>query len=110
MKTALLLIVALLCTPALGAGKLRDPTRPLAAKAHGTTVSSAAVSATPAALPALQMVLVGAGRRLAVIDGEVLSIGDEIRGLTLLQIHDESVVLNTAHGPRTLPLALPPEP
>ncbi len=110
MKTALFLIIALLCSPAFAASKLRDPTRPLAVRTQRTAVSTATASAAPVVPPALQMVLVGGGRRIAVIDGELLNIGDEIRGLKLLQIHDESVVLNTPQGPRTLPLALPPEP
>ena len=111
MKTLLVLIAALLCAPASAAGKLRDPTRPLA-----TTVRSGAAQpagtprpAAPAVLPELQLVLVGGARRYAVIDGELLAEGDAIRGLKLLQILAEAVVLMTPNGPRTLPLSAPAE-
>lgn len=114
MKIPILLIALLLCAPALGAGKLRDPTRPLAtpAKRHaaaGTAAAAtAATPATPAALPVLQLVLLGGARRYAVIDGELLAEGEQIRGLPLLHISDDAVVLSTPNGPRTLPLSTEP--
>ncbi len=110
MKISLLLIAGLLCVPALGAEKLRDPTRPLAAPQR----SGAGAAATPAApkaapvLPVLQLVLMGAERRYAVIDGELLAEGDDIRGLTLQKILADAVVLITPNGPRTLPLSVEP--
>lgn len=112
MKTTLILIAALLCAPAVAAEKLRDPTRPLAS----TVRSSAAVPpanvrpAAPVVPPELQLVLVGGDRRFAVIDGELLAVGDAIRGLTLLQILNDAVILKTPNGPRTLPLSTPAEP
>lgn len=118
MKIPLLLIAALLSTPALGAGKLRDPTRPLAASARaaptapGSTPATAANAASPApvALPVLQLVLVGSERRYAVIDGELRTEGDAIGALQLLQIRHDSVVLKTPNGASTLPLSPPTEP
>ncbi len=109
MKTLLLLIAALLCQPAAAAGKLRDPTRPLAATVRSGAALPAAASrpAAPAVLPELQLVLVGGPRRFAVIDGELLAEGDAIHGLKLLQILAEAVVLMTPNGPRTLPLSAP---
>lgn len=105
MKISLLLIALLVCGPALGAGKLRDPTRPLFVPRP-----PGAAGAAPAAvvLPVLQLVLMGADRRYAVIDGELLAEGDAIRGLTLKQILDDGVVLITPNGPRTLPLSVEP--
>lgn len=111
MKTILFLVVVLLCASAQGAGKLRDPTRPLATK--GRTLVTGPASGQPTALvamPELQLVLVGGTRRYAVIDGELLAEGDAIRGLTLLQIGNDAVVLKTPHGPRSLPLPSPSEP
>lgn len=112
MKTPLLLLfVVLLCAPAHSAPKLRDPTRPLAAPVRATTAPAAAPRpAEPVAVPELQLVLVGGGRRYAVIDGELLAEGEAIRGLTLLQIGNDAVVLKTPNGPRTLPLSSPSEP
>jgi hypothetical protein len=111
MKTPLLLIAMLLCLPAHGAGKLRDPTRPLAATVRATTSPVADPRpVAPVAVPELQLVLVGGERRYAVIDGELLAEGDAIRGLTLLQVMNDAVVLKTPNGPRTLPLSSPSEP
>lgn len=112
MKTPLLLLfAALLCAPAHGAPKLRDPTRPLAATVRTSATPAASPQpAAPVAVPELQLVLVGGGRRYAVIDGELLAEGESIRGLTLLQIVNDAVVLKTPNGPRTLPLSSPSEP
>ncbi len=86
---------------------LRDPTRPLASTTpRASTVASAATRApAPVTLPQLQMVLTASDRRYAVIDGELLAVGDSIRGMPILDVHDESVVLKTPNGARTLPLS-----
>ncbi len=105
MKISLLLIALLVCGPALGAGKLRDPTRPLFVP---RPPGAAGATPAPVVLPVLQLVLMGADRRYAVIDGELLAEGDAIRGLTLKQILDDGVVLITPNGPRTLPLSVEP--
>lgn len=110
MKTLLLLLSLLLCAPAIAAGKgLRDPTRPLATTVRNTAPAAGARAVVPAALPQLQLVLVGHDRRYAVIDDELLAEGDAIRGLALLKILDDAVVLKTPNGPRTLPLSAPLE-
>ena len=105
MKIFFLSLSLLLCVPALSATHgLRDPTRPLAATVRNTAVSIASHPAAPIVPPQLQLVLLGHDRRYAVIDGELLAEGDAIRGLALLQILDDAVVLKTPNGPRTLPL------
>ena len=112
MKTPLILMAALLCTSAVAAEKLRDPTRPLAATVRSGAVAPPANQrpAAPVVPPELQLVLVGGDRRYAVVDGELLAVGDAIRGLTLLQILNDAVILKTPNGPRTLPLSTPAEP
>ncbi len=112
MKTPLLfLIAALLCASSHGAAKLRDPTRPLAATVRSSATPAANPQpAAPVAMPELQLVLVGGGRRYAVIDGELLAEGESVRGLILLLIGNDAVVLKTPNGPRTLPLSSPSEP
>ncbi len=111
MKILSLLMAMLLCAPALGAGKLRDPTRPLAAMVRpGAVAPGTARPHVPVALPQLQLVLVGGERRYAVIDGELLAEGESFRGLPLLQVMKDAVVLKTPNGPRTLPLSPSPEP
>ena len=111
MKILPVLIAALMCAPASAAGKLRDPTRPLATttRSGGAAPAGTPRAATPAVVPELQLVLVGGTRRYAVIDGELLAEGNEIRGLKLLQILNDAVVLMTPNGPRTLPLSAPAE-
>lgn len=111
MKTPLLLMALLLCAPALGAGKLRDPTRPLATPLRASSGTPASPQTAPAeapVLPVLQLVLLGAERRYAVIDGELLAEGDAIRGMTLQRVLEHAVVLTTPNGPRTLPLPAEP--
>ncbi len=111
------IIIALACIPARAADTpppgrstekvLRDPTRPLASTTPRTGAAQPAAVPRPAApvtLPQLQLVLTATERRFAVIDGELLGVGDNIRGLAILEIHDEAVIVKTPNGPRTLPL------
>jgi MSHA biogenesis protein MshK len=70
---------------------LQDPTRPPAA--------AMAPSASPAAAsnaPRLQSILVGreaGGRRLAVIDGETVRLGEQFHGARVARIGDNEVEL-----------------
>ena len=110
-------VIALACIPARAADTpperstekvLRDPTRPLASTAPRTgpvPPSAPRAPAAPVVLPQLQLVLTATERRFAVIDGELLGVGDSIRGLSILEIHDEAVIVKTPNGPRTLPLS-----
>ena len=110
MKTLSILLSLLLCAPAIAVGNgLRDPTRPLAATVRNTAPAAGARVAAPVVMPQLQLVLVGHDRRYAVIDDELLAEGDAIRGLSLLKILDDAVVLKTPNGPRTLSLSVPLE-
>ncbi len=74
---------------------LPDPTRPPASLMAGATAGSAAVVASSAA-PQLQSVLIAAhegGRRVAVIDGQTLRVGDKFKGARLASMTDTEVVL-----------------
>lgn len=94
------------------AAVLHDPTRPLAAPARKASAETQTAS-TPSRLPQLQMVLIseqpgenrGEQRRLALIDDELVAEGETFKGLRVLSIRKEAVILATPHGPRTLPLA-----
>ncbi len=55
-------------------------------------------------LPRLQLVLVSGDRRHAVIDDTLLTEGDSLRGLRVLSILSDAVILATPAGPRTLRL------
>ncbi len=115
------IVIAMACIPARAADTppperstekvLRDPTRPLASTVPrtGPLTPSAPRPAVPVTLPQLQLVLTATERRFAVIDGELLGVGDSIRGLTVLDIHDDAVIVKTPNGPRTLPLAISTE-
>ena len=70
---------------------LRDPTRPPAA-----AFAPQAGTPAPSALPQLQSVLLGAApgaRRIALIDGESVRVGDSFRGARVLRIADSEVEL-----------------
>lgn len=117
LAVAITVFIALTCMPARAAETapperstekvLRDPTRPLASTTPRTGPVTPSVSRPPApvVMPELQLVLTATDRRFAVIDGELLSVGDSIRGLSVIEIHDEAVIVKTPNGPRTLPLS-----
>jgi hypothetical protein len=111
MKTFLLLISLLLCELAQATNAaLRDPTRPLTVSRRQTSTLESAKASTRPAVPQLQLVLISTDRRYVVIDGELLTLGDSVRGLPLISISEDAVVLKTPSGPRTLPLSTPAEP
>ena len=87
---------------------LHDPTQPLAAPARKPAAEAQAASPPPR-LPQLQMVLISEQqnqqRRLALIDDELVAEGESVKGLRVLSIRKEAVIITTPHGPRTLPLA-----
>ena len=102
-----LLLLLIMSTDALAAADrpLRDPTRPLAATArHAMPAKGSLASAAPPALPRLQLVLTANDRRFAVIDDELLSEGDNFKGMRVLKIQNEAVILNSVNGARILPL------
>ena len=102
-----LLLLLIMSADALAATEkpLRDPTRPLAATARRTPLATASLTpSAPPALPRLQLVLTTNDRRYAVIDDQLLSEGDSLKGMRVLKIQNEAVILNTVNGPRTLPL------
>jgi len=70
---------------------LRDPTQPPAAAALGAGVQASAASG-----PRLQSILVAraaGGRRLAVIDGETVRLGEQFHGARVARIGDNEVEL-----------------
>jgi MSHA biogenesis protein MshK len=72
---------------------LQDPTRPPAA---AMAVASGAAPAAASSAPRLQSILVGreaGGRRLAVIDGETVRLGEQFHGAKVARIGDNEVEL-----------------
>lgn len=79
---------------------LRDPMRPPAA-AEASALQGA--GAAPAAAR-LQSVLISPGRRVAVIDGRVVRLGERVGDATLVAISESQVVLQRADARETLKL------
>jgi MSHA biogenesis protein MshK len=86
--------LALLCAAGVHAHAqaLQDPTRPPAAAALGRAGGQAPVDNAPR----LQSILVAretGGRRLAVIDGETVRLGEQFHGARVARIGDNEVEL-----------------
>lgn len=94
-------LAAALAAAAAVAEILPDPTRPpafLFAPGDGE-----AAEKTSGGL-LLQSVLIGSGRRSAIIGGRHLSVGDRLGEFTLVRVGDTEVVLKGPEGSRTLKL------
>lgn len=96
-----------LCTWLLGccagvalaqAAPLADPTRPPSAAAD------AAGEAAPRAGPQLQSVLISPARRVAVISGRAVALGDKYGEATVASITESAVLLQYAGRSETLRL------
>ena len=89
-KAAALALLFVAVAP-LQAQALRDPTQPPAAAMLGAGVQASAASG-----PRLQSILVAreaGGRRLAVIDGETVRLGEQFHGARVARIGDNEVEL-----------------
>ena len=78
---------------AASAQALRDPTLPPAQLAP---VGAGDAAPVEAARPVLQSVLIGhlpGGRRVAVIDGQTVRIGEKFKGAVLASVSDNQAVL-----------------
>jgi MSHA biogenesis protein MshK len=82
------LLVVLPCALAQGyacAQSMQDPMRPSDAPSGSAAVVSSA--------PALQAVITSPGRKLAVIDGQIVPLGASVRGSRLANVNDSVAVL-----------------
>lgn len=110
MARALLLLLA----PAAFApahAQLTDPTRPPASLV-ATVPGASALPAEPAE-PQLQSVLISmrdGGRRVAVIDGQALRLGEKFRDAVLIKITETDVVLRRGRQLQVLRLYPAAEP
>ena len=97
-----LLLALGLAWPGAQAQALDDPTRPPAALwAPASTVP------VVAARPQLQSVLISTrpgGRRLAVIDGQMVRVGSKVGDAVVTEIHDTAVVLRRGKSLETFKL------
>jgi hypothetical protein len=87
---------------AAGGGAWVDPTRPPA------SVRAPEGAAGEAADPALRLdsILIGDGRRVALIDGRAYGVGDRVGSLTVQNIFRDRVVLQGRGGTRILRLTM----
>ena len=81
-----LLAISLMTMQEAHAQALTDPTRP------PTEFSSPGAALAPSG-PRLHSVIISPLRRLAVIDGETVSVGGKIRDATVVQISETEVIL-----------------
>lgn len=103
MLARLALLAAVLLPPAAGAQALVDPTRPPDAPLAGNGSGSGAIAAR--ATPRLQSVLVASsGRRVAVIDGRTVRVGDRVGEASVAEIADTSVTLRRGKTIETIRL------
>jgi len=83
-----------------------DPTRPPGGSAAGSAAAKGEKEAEPAEALKLESLLVGTGRRVAIISGQSVRIGERIHGYTVQNILRREVVL--ADGGKTRVLRLTP--
>ena len=98
MARSLILLLLLLAAPA-GAAGLPDPTRPALPEMQESTEGAAATTG-----PRLTMVRIGAKRRMAVIDGQEVTVGSRVNDMRVVRIGEEGVVLKGPAGTEVLKL------
>jgi hypothetical protein len=100
---ALALVLGCLC-PAWGQA-LSDPTRPPQAWLDAQLkAAGAATAAEQEVAPHLQSLLIGPSRRYAIIDGQLLGVGDTFRDARVVAVRPTEVVLRSERGTQTLRL------
>lgn len=84
------------------AEELPDPTRPPA------SIFAPVVPGNPRASEerqsGLHTIIISGTRRAAIIDGQLVELGDEHRGARLVEVNENGVVLQRAQGRQVLPL------
>lgn len=79
------------CLPAIASGPLPDPTRPVVFPGTGAERGDA----QPAKW-SLTSVLIAPGRRVAVINGQVVQVGEKVNGARLVSVDPGSALLYCA--------------
>lgn len=104
MRT-LLVAALLLASWAAVAEELPDPTRP-AVDLGGGNGGAGAETETPAQRPkeGLQTIIIAPGHRIAVINGQTVPLGGSYAGAKLIEIREDSVVLQGAQGTKVMEL------
>lgn len=90
-------------SPAWGQA-LSDPTRPPQAWLDAQPKVAGAPAAEQEVVPQLQSLLIGPSRRYAIIDGQLLGVGDTFRDARVVAVRPAGVVLRSKRGTQTLRL------
>src|SRR5437763_11508208 len=99
MSAALGLLGAIAAGAAIAQGGLADPTRPPSVVPK---VESAGGTAAPAqAARRLQSVLISGTRKLAVIDGKTVALGEKIDGAKLVGVAETGVTMRRGEDRQT---------
>ena len=101
MRSALLLLLSALPVAAW-AQVLADPTRPPMEIGDGS--GGAFIHAAPAAPKGLLSVIMSPSRCAAIIDGKTIALGEQYGDATIVEISARGVVLQGAHGRRSMEL------
>ena len=107
MDTGLRMLLAamLLCAPQIAAAEpLPDPTLPAIDLNSSGTVSAPEVVPDEAVPRGLQSVIISPNYRAAIINGETVSLGGKYGDSRLVEVRENSVVLQNAQGRRVLEL------
>jgi len=99
---ALALVLGCL-SPAWGQA-LSDPTRPPQAWLTAQQKAAGVPAAEQEILPRLQSLLIGPSRTYAIIDGQLLGVGDRFRDARVVAVRPAGVVLRSKSGTQTLKL------
>jgi MSHA biogenesis protein MshK len=93
------LVALLLFLPQYANSQQVDPTKPFGAVASTSTNSSAK---SPRLV--LQSVIKSSNKKKAIINGQVLNVGDKYQGFALIEINANGVVLDSPQGRMELSL------
>ncbi|HXA47765.1 MAG TPA: MSHA biogenesis protein MshK [Burkholderiaceae bacterium] len=98
LKSILIALMVLMLGQGVMAEELRDPTRPPVG--IGQTPADAGVPAEPE----LQSILISPSRRIAIISGKTVQVGDKFGDARVAAINSSEVVLKTGKNLRVLKL------
>lgn len=100
-----ILTVLLLCMPLVAAAEtLPDPTRPAIDLGNQGTGGVSEVVPVDDAPRGLQSIIISPNFRAAIINGETVNLGGKSGDSRLVEVRDNSVVLQNAQGRRVLEL------
>ena len=97
MTRSIVAAIALLLTGMAGAAPFGDPTQPPALRDAGDASMASGG-------PRVESILIAPDRRLAVINGEQVTVGSRVGSGAVVRITDTEVVVRGADGEQTLKL------